>query len=247
MIKLYQVSDMEERLQKIIAQSGYTSRRKAEKLILEGKVLVNGKIIRELGTKVKVKDEIIVEGNLIQNELKEYYLLNKPREIISSSHDDLGRTTVVDLIKTDARIFPIGRLDYDTTGLILLTNDGDLTNILTHPSSKVPKTYLAKLDKIITMEDFFAIKKGVKIDGRAVKVTHIKIKKKDEKKNICFVEITITEGRNHIIKRLFESLGYDVLKLTRTHYAFLDLSSLLSGEYRTLTKREVAELYKYRR
>ena len=229
---------MEERLQKIIAQSGYTSRRKAEDLIVKGKVTVNGKVVRELGTKVNPKDEIVVEGNVI---------LNEPRETISSVTDDLGRQTIVDLIETEARIFPIGRLDYDTTGLILLTNDGDLTNILTHPSSKVPKTYLAKLDKIITMEDFFAIKKGLKIEGRPVKVSHLKIKKKDEKKNTCFIEMTITEGRNHIVKRVFESLGYDVLKLTRTHYAFLDLSSLLSGEYRTLTKREVVELYKYRK
>lgn len=238
---------MEERLQKIIAQSGYTSRRKAEDLIVKGKVTVNGKVVRKLGTKVNPKDEIVVEGNVILNEPKEYYLLNKPRETISSVADDLGRQTIVDLIETEARIFPIGRLDYDTTGLILLTNDGDLTNILTHPSSKVPKTYLAKLDKIITMEDFFAIKKGLKIEGRPVKVSHLKIKKKDEKKNTCFIEMTITEGRNHIVKRVFESLGYDVLKLTRTHYAFLDLSSLLSGEYRTLTKREVVELYKYRK
>lgn len=238
---------MEERLQKVIAKSGYTSRRKAEELILKGRVSVNGTIIRELGTKVSPKDEIVVEGKLISAEEKEYYLLNKPRETICSASDEFGRKTVVDIIKTEARIFPIGRLDYDTTGLILLTNDGELTNILTHPNSRVPKTYLAKLDKILEMEHFFKIKEGVEIDGRRVDVTHIKIKKKDEKKGTCFVEITISEGRNHIIKKLFSKLGYDVVKLTRTHYAFLDLSSLLSGEYRTLTKREIVELYKYRR
>lgn len=237
---------MEERLQKVIAQSGYTSRRKAEELITNGKVCVNGAIVRELGTKVKKNDEIVVEGTLISNETKEYYLLNKPRETISSASDDLGRKTIVDIVDTKARIFPVGRLDYDTTGLILLTNDGELTNILTHPNSQVPKTYLAKLDRIIEMEDFFAIKNGIEIEGRKVKVSHLKIKKKDVKKNNCFVEITITEGRNHIIKKLFSRLGYDVVKLTRTHYAFLDLSSLLSGEYRTLTKREVVELYKYK-
>lgn len=236
---------MEERLQKIIAQSGYTSRRKAEELITKGKVSVNGKVVRELGTKVKPSDEILVEGNIISNEPKEYYLLNKPRETISSASDDLGRKTIVDIIETNARIFPVGRLDYDTTGLILLTNDGDLTNILTHPNSRVPKTYLAKLDKVITMEHFFSIKNGLEIEGRKVGVSHIKIKKKDEKKGTCFVELTITEGRNHIIKKLFAKLGYGVTKLTRTHYAFLDLSSLLSGEYRTLTKREIVELYKY--
>ncbi len=238
---------MEERLQKIIAQSGYTSRRKAEELITKGKVSVNGKVTRVLGTKVRPIDEITVDGHIIKREQKEYYLLNKPRETISSVSDNHGRKTIVDLIETDARIFPVGRLDYDTTGLILLTNDGELTNILTHPNSRVPKTYLAKLNHVIAMEDFFAIKNGVKIDGRPVAVNHLKIKKKDEKKDTCFVEITITEGRNHIIKRIFESLGYDVTKLTRTHYANLDLGTLLSGEYRTLTKREIVELYKYER
>lgn len=238
---------MEERLQKVIAASGYTSRRKAEELITKGKVSVNGKTVRELGTKVDAKDEIIVEGNLLTRDQKEYYLLNKPRETISSASDDLGRKTVVDIIETSARIFPVGRLDYDTTGLMLLTNDGELTNILTHPNSQVPKTYLAKLDKIIDMKDFYAIKEGIKIDGRKVKVSHIKLKKKDTKKGTCFVELTISEGRNHIVRRLFESLGYDVIKLTRTHYAFLNLGTLLSGEYRTLTKREIQELYKYGR
>lgn len=238
---------MEERLQKIIAESGYTSRRKAEKLISEGKVYVNGVIVRELGIKAKRSDDIIVDGYSIRIEPKEYYLLNKPRSTICSREDELDRSTVVDIINTDARIFPVGRLDYDTTGLLLLTNDGELTNILTHPRSRVKKTYLAKLDKIITMEDFFTIKNGIMIENRKVKVSHLKLRKKDEKKGTCFVEITITEGRNHIIKKLFESLGYDVLKLTRTHYAFLDLGTLLSGEYRTLTRREVVQLYKYKK
>lgn len=239
---------MEERLQKLIAESGYVSRRKAEELITKGKVKVNGKVVRELGTKAKKSDEIEVEGNVISidNE-KVYFLLNKPREIVSTSSDDKGRKTVVDIIETDKRVFPIGRLDYDTTGLILLTNDGELTNILTHPNSRVPKTYLAKLDRTLEMEDYFAIKEGVKVDGRVLKVTHIKIKKKDKKNGTCFVELTIHEGRNHIVRRLFESLGYDVVKLTRTYYGGLGLGTLLSGEYRTLTKREVAELYRYKR
>lgn len=238
---------MEERLQKVIAESGYTSRRKAEELITKGKVSVNGVVVRELGTKVKSKDEIIVEGNLIGRQDKVYFLLNKPREVISASIDDKGRKTVVDIIETDARIFPVGRLDYDTTGLLILTNDGELTNILTHPKSKVPKTYLAKLDRILEMEDYFAIKTGVLIDGRKVKVSHIKIKKKDKKNGTCFVELTIHEGRNHIVRRLFEHLGYDVVKLTRTYYGPLGLGTLLSGEYRTLTRSEINDLYHYKR
>ena len=236
---------MEERLQKRIAESGYTSRRNAEKLIQEGKVLVNGEVVTKLGTKVTEKDEIIVDGEFLENQKFEYYLLNKPRGIISSSSDEKGRKTVVDLIETQSRVYPVGRLDYDTTGLILLTNDGELTNLLTHPKSKVPKTYLAKINKVLTMEEYHKIKEGIVIDGRKVKVKSVKIKKKYPKNNTSFVEITIIEGRNHIVKRIFESLGIDVIKLTRTNYAFLDLGTLRSYEYRTLTKDEVARLYNY--
>lgn len=236
---------MEERLQKKIAESGITSRRNAEKLIQEGKVLVNGEVVTKLGTKVKDKDEIIVDGELLEKQSYEYYLLNKPRGVISSSSDEKGRKTVVDLIETEARIYPVGRLDYDTTGLILLTNDGKLTNLLTHPKSKVPKTYLAKINKVLTMEEYHKIKEGIVIDGRKVKVKNVKIKKKNPNNNTSFVEITIIEGRNHIVKRLFESLKIDVIKLTRTNYAFLDLGTLRSYEYRTLTKDEVTRLYNY--
>lgn len=236
---------MEERLQKKIAESGITSRRNAEKLIQEGKVLVNGEVVTKLGTKVKDKDEIIVDGELLEKQSYEYYLLNKPRGVISSSSDEKGRKTVVDLIETESRIYPVGRLDYDTTGLILLTNDGKLTNLLTHPKSKVPKTYLAKINKILTMEEYHKIKEGIVIDGRKVKVKNVKIKKKNPNNNTSFVEITIIEGRNHIVKRLFESLKIDVIKLTRTNYAFLDLGTLRSYEYRTLTKDEVIRLYNY--
>lgn len=238
---------MEERLQKVIAESGYTSRRKAEELILQGKVSVNGQIINTLGTKVKKSDTIIIDGVAISKTEKEYYLLNKPRGVVSTSSDDKKRKTVVDIIETDKRVFPVGRLDYDTTGIILLTNDGELTNILTHPNNNVPKTYLAKLDRIINMDDFYEIKKGVSIDGATLKVSHLKLKRVDKNKNTCFVELTICEGRNHIVKKLFNNLGYNVDKLTRTHYGKLSLGTLLSGEYRTLTKKEIHELYSYRR
>ena len=131
-----------ERLQKVIASSGYSSRRKAEELITQGKVIVNGEVVRELGTKVNPSDIIIVEGHSISYEEKEYYMLNKPREVISSVSDDKGRRTVVNYINTDKRIYPIGRLDYDTTGLILLTNDGDFANKMMKPSNNIIKTYL---------------------------------------------------------------------------------------------------------
>ncbi len=233
-----------ERLQKVIANSGFTSRRKAEELIKEGKVKVNGKIIKELGTKVSYEDSIIIDGVLLKKEEnKEYYLLNKPRGVICSVSDDKNRKTVVDLIETDTRIYPIGRLDYDTTGLILLTNDGELTNILSHPNNNVEKTYIAKIEGILSKENIDALKKGIIIDGRKCKPVRFKVRKKDLEKNTSMVEITIVEGRNHIVKKLFHELKHEVIKLKRESYAFLTLDNLKSGEYRILSIKEVKKLY----
>ena len=233
-----------ERLQKVIANSGYTSRRNAEKLILEGKVTVNGNIINTLGTKVNNSDIITVDGNALnQAVVKEYYLLNKPRGVISSSLDEKGRKTVVDLIDTDARIYPIGRLDYDTTGIILLTNDGELANLLMHPKNRIIKTYLAKLEGIIDINTLKKIKNGVVVDNRKVEVVDVKLKQKDVIKNTSFVSISIIEGRNHIVKKLFKEVGFCVEKLSRTGYDFLTLDNLKSGEYRKLSIKEVKRLY----
>ena len=233
-----------ERLQKVIANSGFTSRRKAEELIKEGKVKVNGKIIKELGTKVSYDDSIIIDGVLLKKEEnKEYYLLNKPRGVISSVSDDKNRKTVVDLIETETRIYPIGRLDYDTTGLILLTNDGELTNILSHPNNNIEKTYIAKIEGILSKENIDALKKGIIIDGRKCKPFRFKVRKKDLEKNTSMVEITIVEGRNHIVKKLFHELKHEVIKLKRESYAFLTLDNLKSGEYRMLSIKEVKRLY----
>ena len=232
-----------ERLQKVIAQSGYCSRRKAEELITSGKVMVNEKIVDTLGTKVAFNDEIIIDGVKLKEEKKEYYLLNKPREVVSTASDELGRKNVCELIDTTARIYPVGRLDYDTTGLIILTNDGELANILMHPSNNVPKTYLAKIKGQLSMESYHDIKKGVRIDNEKVRVSRVKIRKYHKENNTSMVELTIVEGRNHIVRRLFEKLGHDVIKLTRTNYAFLELGSLQSGEYRPLNVKEVKKLY----
>ena len=235
-----------ERLQKVIANSGYCSRRKAEDLIEQGKVLVNGELVTTLGTKVNGNDAIIVEGKILKNEEdKAYYLLNKPRGIISSSNDDKNRKTVVDLIDTDKRIYPIGRLDYDTTGLIILTNDGTLSNKLMHPSNGIEKKYVAKLNKFFDIADLKKLEKGIIIDNIKCKPTRVKIKKNDRIKDYSIVEITIAEGRNHIVKRVFENLGYLVDKLSRIEYAFLSIDNLRSGEYRELTKKEIKKLYEY--
>ncbi len=234
-----------ERLQKVIASSGYTSRRKAEELITSGQVKVNNEVINTLGYKVSEGDIIEVEGTVLNNyNPKVYYILNKPREVICSVSDEKGRKCVVDLIKTEVRIYPVGRLDYDTTGLIILTNDGDLANILMHPHHQIKKTYIAKVNGILTADDFKKLRAGIDIDKRKVHIDNFKVKKIDKLKNTSLVEITIHEGRNHIVKRIFESLHYDVLKLTRSKYAFLEIDDLKSGEYRELSKSEVAELYK---
>ena len=233
-----------ERLQKVIASYGYASRRKAEDLIRHGKVLVNGKVITELGTKVEANDIISIDGVIINKDVKhEYYLLNKPRQVISSVEDKLGRITVRDLINTEARIYPVGRLDYDTTGLIILTNDGDFANMLMHPSYEIEKTYVAKINKILDKDDINKLKKGIVIDNRKVDIKRFKVRKKDVEKNTSIVELTIVEGRNHIVKKIFESMRIDVIKLSRVSYAFLTLDGLKSGEYRKLSIKEIKKIY----
>lgn len=233
-----------ERLQKVISTLGYTSRRKAETLILEGKVKVNGQIVKELGTKVKTSDTIEVEDTILDNHKNyEYYLLNKPREVISSVSDEHGRKTVVDLIPTQERIYPIGRLDYDTTGIILLTNDGTLANLLMHPSSHIEKKYIAKVDGLVTGYDIKRLRDGVIIDGKITAKAKVNLKKYDKKTNKSLVELIIHEGRNHQVKKMFEAVNHNVLKLKREKYANLDLTGLKPGEYRKLTNKEIAVLY----
>ena len=236
-----------ERLQKVIAASGVASRRKAEELIKEGKVKINGKVVTELGTKVDNKDTIEVDNKIIEKELKEYYLLNKPRGVITSTTDDKGRKTVVDLIDTESRIYPVGRLDYDTTGALLLTNDGEFANILTHPKNNIEKVYLAKLNGIITGVQINKLKDGVMLDDVLVKPSRVKLKKVNQENNTSMVEITIHEGKNHEVKRLFQSVGFLVDKLTRERIAIFNLEGLKSGEYRKLTPKEVQIIYSYKK
>lgn len=234
-----------ERLQKVIANSGYTSRRKAEELIAKGKVKVNGKVVYELGTKVSGDDLVEVEGTVInEKEInKVYYLLNKPRGIITSTSDDKGRKTVIDLINTDRRIYPVGRLDYDTTGALILTNDGALANLLTHPKNNVEKVYIAKVKGLIGKEQLMLLSKGVYIDGVKTSRAKARIRKYDKKSDTSIVELAIHEGKNHQVKKMFQAIGYNVLKLKREKIAFLDLKGLKSGEYRFLTVKEVKKLY----
>lgn len=232
-----------ERLQKVISNAGICSRREAEKLILEGKVEVNYNVVTTLGTKVSGNDVIFVNNQEILREDKVYFLLNKPRGIISSSKDDKNRKTVVDLIDTNKRIFPVGRLDYDTSGIILLTNDGELTNMLIHPSKNIEKLYLAKVEGLVTKEELKKLESGIIIDGVKTKRAKAKLSRYDKKTNSSYVHLSITEGRNHQVKKMFAALGHDVKKLKRETFAFLDLVGLKTGEYRQLSVKEVKKLY----
>lgn len=232
-----------ERLQKIIANSGYCSRRKAEELILAGKVKVDGKVISELGAKASEKSVIEINNQIITSEEKEYYLLNKPRGVVTTTSDDKNRKTVIDLIETDKRIYPVGRLDYDTTGVLILTNDGDFANMIMHPKNEIDKVYVAKVEGIFNGEAVHKLQEGVILDNVIVKASRVKVKKIDNKTNHSLVEITIHEGKNHQVKRMFESVGYRVDKLKRERIAFLTTEGLISGGYRKLSNKEVSKLY----
>ena len=232
-----------ERLQKIIATSGYCSRRKAEEFISKGEVMVDGKIITEMGVKVSEKADILVEGNLLSKQGKEYILLYKPRGVVATTSDDKDRKTVMDLIHTNKRLYPVGRLDYDTTGILLLTNDGELTNLLLHPKNNIDKVYVAKIEGVMDGKSIHALEMGIKTDEFEAAPCKVKIMKQDKKTNSSLVQLTIHEGKNHQVKKMFSSLGYEVLKLKREKIAFLDLEGLKPGEYRTLTVKEVKKLY----
>ena len=233
-----------ERVQKAISNAGYTSRRNAEKLILEGLVYINSKQAK-LGDTVTNTDIIKIDGKILDRTApnKVYFLLNKPCGCVSTVKDELNRKTVVELIDTKEKIYPIGRLDYDTTGVLLLTNDGELTNLLLHSKSNVEKTYLAKIKGIITGTSINKLKNGVVIDNQKTSKCKVKLKSYNKKNNTSMVLITIHEGRNHQVKKMFESVGHEVLKLTRLKFAFLDTNGLKSGEYRILTPKEVKRLY----
>lgn len=233
----------QERLQKVIAQSGITSRRKAEKLIESGKVKVNGKIVDQLGSKVSRDDKIEVEGVPLEKEEPVYFMLYKPRGVISSVKDDKNRKVVLDFLpEVRQRIYPIGRLDYDTSGIILLTNDGELAQLLMHPSHQIDKVYVAKVKGILTNQELTQLKKGLQVDGETLKAVQVKILSTDRLKQTTIVQITLHQGKNRQVRRMFEAINHSVEKLKRERYGFLTLQGLQSGEFRELTPHEVKQL-----
>ena len=240
------MDDNKERLQKVMAYCGVASRRKCEEYITAGRVKVNGVVVTELGTKVSKKDVIHVDGvEIAQNELV-YYALNKPTGYITAVSDKLGRRTVMDLIDPETkktRIFPIGRLDYDTSGLLLLTNDGDLSYRLTRSEKEVEKIYQVRVDGIINQNAVTSLMKGVMIDGKKTKPAHVEVISMDSKNKSTLITIGITEGRNRQVRKMSEEVGFPVKKLKRISFGGVTLEGLSVGEYRALKPHEIKKLY----
>ena len=229
------------RLNKVIADSGITSRRNADDLIEKGVVRVNGKIITTLGYRVASDDDITVNGNPIPQNVKKIYLvLNKPKDYIVSVKDEHNRRTVMELVKIRSRIFPVGRLDRNTTGVLLMTNDGDLSHRLLHPSYEVERTYAVLLDNELREKDAKAILSGIEIEGTIANVSELFIDPNNQYK----VYVTLKEGKNHEVKFIFEQLGYQVRQLDRKAYANITATRLPRGEWRFLTRNEVFQLKK---
>ena len=235
----------EVRLQKFLASCGIASRRKCEELILAGKVEVNGKVVNELGTKVNIqKDEVKYNGKIIKpEEEKIYILLNKPIGYVTTVKEQFGRDKVTDLVKQNKRIVPVGRLDMYTSGALILTNDGELVNKLTHPKNEINKTYNVTVAGIVTEQDIENLKSGVEIDNSYItKPAKVKILKIDNEKNISRVQSTIHEGKNRQIRKMCQAINKRVLALHRSKIGNIEVRDLKLGTWRYLTKKEVNEL-----
>ncbi len=232
------------RLQKYMAEAGIASRRKAEELILEGKVKVNGKIVDELGIKI-VPNKDIVEYNgkkVVLEKEYVYILLNKPIGYVTTVKDQFNRDSILDLVKTNKRIVPVGRLDMYTSGAIILTNDGDFVYKVTHPKHEIEKTYTVTIKGIVKSNEVEELKKGVKIEDYITKPARVKILKTDEEKNISRLEITIHEGKNRQVRKMCEAIGHKVLALHRSKIAGIGVKDLELGKWRYLTRNEVKKI-----
>ncbi|MCL5104722.1 MAG: rRNA pseudouridine synthase [Armatimonadetes bacterium] len=238
---------MEERLQKVLAAAGVASRRHCETLITTGRVAVDGRVVTELGTKVDPdKVTLTVDGKPAQQSLeKTYILLNKPPGYTSTRSDPHAKHTVLELVRDiDAYLYPVGRLDVDTSGLLILTNDGELTKMLTHPSHEVEKTYLAVVTGRVSASGLARLERGVKMEDGVTSPARARLVAYSRADDISTVELVIREGRKRQVRRMFEVIGHEVLKLSRTRLGNLDLKGLAEGRYRRLTRREVTELRK---
>lgn len=237
-----------ERLHKVLARSGVASRRASERMILEGRVKLNGRVVEQLGTKVDPDADVVtVDGRRVrlvdaEDQEKVYFLLNKPPNVLTTTRDDRGRKTVMDLVKgaSDGRIYPVGRLDFDAEGALLLTNDGELANLLTHPRYHVPKTYLAKVKGLPSEPKLDKLRRGIYLEDGPTKPAHVEVAQRA--KVNTWVEIIITEGRNRQVKRMFWRIRHPVMKLVRVAFAGISVDDLAPGEFRTLSRKELAHL-----
>ena len=237
---------MEERLQKYLANNGIAARRKCEEYILDGRVKVNGKIVTELGTKINPEKDIIeFDGNAVEKVEKHVYiLLNKPIGYVTTVKDQFDRPTVLDLVNVKEKVLPVGRLDMYTSGALLLTNDGDFINKITHTKNEVEKTYTATVKGIVNQEDVQRLENGVEIDDYISGKAKVKILKTDEEKKLSRVQITVHEGKNREVRKMCEAIGKKVLALHRRKIENLDVKKLKIGQWRYLTDSEVKELLK---
>lgn len=239
--------DNKERLQKAMASCGVASRRKCEELIIAGRVKVNGNKVTELGFKVSKRDDIEVDGKLLQKEELVYLVMYKPTGYLTAVSDKLGRRLVMDLLPKELlkthRLFPVGRLDYDTSGVLLITNDGELSYRLTRSSKEIEKVYQVRVDGILTQDAVNQLMRGVLLDGKMTKRAKVDIISLDRKNNSSLISLTITEGRNRQVRRMCEAIGFPVKKLKRTSFGGVNLDGLAMGETRVLKPHEIKVLY----
>ena len=236
----------EIRLQKFLAEAGIASRRKSEELITQGKIMLNGKIVTELGTKVNpVEDKIIYNGKEVKiKDEHVYILLNKPIGYVTTVKDQFQRDSVLDLVKVKQRLVPVGRLDMYTSGALILTNDGDFVYKVTHPKHEIEKTYTVTIKDLIKEDEVEILKNGVEIDGYKTKPAKVKILKTDEEKNFSRLEIVIHEGKNRQIRKMCEAIGHKVLALHRSKIAGIGVKDIPLGKWRYLTKQEIEKICK---
>lgn len=227
---------MKIRLNKFISDCGVASRRKAEEFILEGRVEVNGNTVKDLTYRIEEDDKVTLDGERLKAENKVYFLLNKPKGVVTTTSDEKNRKTVLDLIRTEKKIYPVGRLDYNTTGVLILTNDGNFTNVLTHPAHGIPRIYEVVLNKALSSEHKNLLLKGIVLDG--IKSKFNSILSTDEKNKKQY-RVETNEGRNHFVKKMFSRLGYKVTGLNRLSFGIFNVGTLKKGEYRKISFSEV--------
>ncbi|MGX8680680.1 MAG: pseudouridine synthase [bacterium] len=233
-----------ERLQKVIAQTGYTSRRKAEELITQGRVSVNGEIVKVLGVKVKPSDQIMIDGEPLHKEEKVYYLFYKPAQCVSTMKDEFDRRCVADFFQdVKERVYPVGRLDYDSTGALFMTNDGEFANLMMHPSSHLQKVYDISITGLLEPATIKKLERGIYLEGVKTLPCQISIKGVDKEHQTTMLLIQLTEGKNRQIKKMFESVGHKVKRLHRVSIGDVTLQGLVPGSYRRLKPHEIQRLY----